>query len=91
MAKILSCLLTMTSSIKRLCGPSWSLADSSRLSASCEHKLNRWQPPVYRVQKRYFNRIAASDLRVIACMSGSECLQYFDEENPRPRLLLLVA
>lgn len=30
-----------------------------------------------------------SGFQVIACMSGSECLQYFDEENPRPRLLLL--
>jgi len=30
-----------------------------------------------------------SGFQVIACMSGSECLQYFDEDNPRPRLLLL--
>ena len=27
--------------------------------------------------------------RVIACMNGTECLEYLDGDNPRPRLLLL--
>ena len=87
MAKILSCLLTTTSSIKRSCDPSWSPADSSRLPASYERNLNDWRSPGAECRRH----TSTSDLRVIACMSGSECLQYFDEDNPRPRLLLLVA
>eukprot|EP00913_Durusdinium_trenchii_P014952 g14026.t1 len=27
--------------------------------------------------------------KVVSCMNGSECLEYFDGDNPRPRLVLL--